>query len=177
MNDRSWAITKTVLAGAALLSAAIFGLHRLRHALSTGEQGLSVWFYDESEQELYAAPRDTIPPHKGIGGKAGDGVRAVVVVCRAEKDDPSKRRIAYLETHAPDLKRVLDDVKAARAAGRAYDGQVPAPDSDFFQKNTLVRRPNETAWHDIAGPEGQKIMAEWRSWACSDGQATIISTP
>jgi len=177
MSDRNFIIVKRASIGVLLLAAAWFGVSRCRQAMTTGEEALGVWFYDQSERKLYAAPRDTIPPHKGIGGEAGDGVRAMVVICRADKEDASKRRIAYLETHTPELRKVLDDVQAARAAGRAYQGEIPSPDSEFYQKNTLVRRVEETVWHDAADPEFQKIMGEWRSWSCADGSPLIVSTP
>ncbi len=84
-------------------------------------------------------PASTVPPDKGIGGSSGDGVRAVVVAFRAEQSDPHKWRIAYLETFTPELKDLLEKVQAARAAGRAFKGRIPARDSDYFQTNSLVK--------------------------------------
>lgn len=177
MSERSWTITKRAVIGLVLVGAALFSISRFRHAMNTGEEGVGVWFYDQSEQQLYSAPRDTIPPHKGVGGEAGDGARAMVVICRAEQNDPGKRRIAYLETHTPELRRVLEGVQAARTAGRVYQGEIPSPDSDFFQKNTLVRRVEETTWHDVGSSEAQTIMTEWRGWSCPDGSPPMVCTP
>jgi hypothetical protein len=177
MSERSWMIAKKGSTVVLLLAAGWFGISRFHRSMASGEQNLGVWFYDQSEQVLYVAPRDAIPPHKGIAGEAGDGVRAMVVICRADKDKPGQRRIAYLETHTPELKRILEDVRTARAAGRVYQGEIPSPDGEFSQKNTLVRRPDETAWHDLASPEAQTITTEWKSWSCSDGSPVIVSTP
>jgi hypothetical protein len=33
------------------------------------ERGNMVWFYDESEKQLYPMPVTTMPPDKGIGGE------------------------------------------------------------------------------------------------------------
>lgn len=177
MTSRTRTIIKATLAGGLLVAGIALGISRIRHFATIGEEGVRVWFYDQSEQRLYAVPRETIPPHSGIGGAAGDGVRAIVVACRAEQGDPAKRRIAYLETYTPELKRILEGIRAARAAGRVYEGQIPARDSDFFQKNTLVRRPTEVVWHDVASAAGQKIMAEWRNWSGLDGQPLIVCAP
>ena len=122
----------------------------------TGEEGATTWFYDQSEKRLYEAPRDTVPPHKGIGGPSGDGVRAVVVAFRAEQSDPRKRRIAYLETCTPELKDFLEKVQAARASGQAFKGRVPARDSDYFQTNSLVKGLEGTEWHASSTPEGRE---------------------
>jgi hypothetical protein len=124
----------------------------------TGEEGATTWFYDQSEQRLYEVPRDTIPPHKGIGGPSGDGVRAVVVAFRAEQDDPRKRRIAYLETCTPELKDLLEEVQAARASGQPLKGRMPLRDSDFFQTNTLVKGLEETEWH------ASRIFGDFSGW-------------
>jgi hypothetical protein len=177
VHPRTALIIKASAVGVLLIVALVIAVPRVKTVTASGEEGLQAWFYDQSEQRLYAVARDTVPPHQGIGGAAGDGVRAVVVACRTETDDPAKRRIAYLEMYAPELKRILEDVRAARDAGRQYNGQVPARDGEFFQKNTLVRRPTESDWHDMTGDEAGKIIAEWRSWPCPDGSAPVVCTP
>ena len=144
---------------------------------ATGEEGALSYFYDESEKKLYAAPRDTIPPDDGIGGAPGDGVRAVVVACRGERDNPDKRRIAYLETYAPELKKIMGEIRAARIARRRYEGKMPKGDSPFVLRSTLVRRENESEWHDMSTPEGQRIVAEWQSWTCPDGHPPVVCMP
>jgi hypothetical protein len=159
------------------VTAVVVSVSRMRRGLAVGEERLQVWFYDQSEHKLYAASREAIPPHRGIGGGAGDGVRAVVVACRGEQDDPHKRRIAYLETYTPELKKLLEDIRDARAHGRKYEGPVPDRESEFFQKNTLVRLPDEATWHDMTTNEGQQIVTQWQSWSCPDGNSRIVCSP
>jgi hypothetical protein len=128
-----------------------------------------VWFYDESEKELYQMPVTTISPDRGIGGSSGDGYRAVVVGFTGYKHDKSRRKIAYLEKYSPELKQALDVVIAARAAGHIFTGSVPSPQSEYFQSNKLVKRQNDAEWYAVNTSEGQKIMNEWRSWSGPDG--------
>ena len=162
----------------ALAAAAVgFVSTRVHGFRRTGEEGATIWFYDQSEKRLYEVPRDTIPPHKGIGGRSGDGVRAVVVAFRAEQSDPRKRRIAYLETYTPALKELLERAGAARAAGRAFKGGVPPRDSSYFQTNCLVKGPEESEWHASSSPEGRRAMTEWRSWRGPDGQPPVVCVP
>jgi len=143
----------------------------------SGEEGATTWFYDQSEKRLYEVPRNTIPPHRGIGGPNGDGVRAVVVAFRAEQDDPRKRRIAYLETYTPELKDLLERVQAARASGQAFKGRTPARDSEYFQTNALVKGPEESEWHASGSPEGRRALTGWRSWRGPDGQPPVVCAP
>ena len=160
-----------VVAGAGLLFA------RLRNATRVGEEGARIWFYDESEQKLYAVARDTIPPHSGIGGVKGDGVRAVVTAPKGEGNTESLRRIAYLETYTPQLKRLLEEVRTARAQHRPLPFKVPSRDSDYFGTNTLVRRLNEPDWHAASSAEGQRIMNEWRAWKSANGGTLVLCLP
>ena len=167
------------LAGAVLLAVAgiAWVTARINSACRTGEENSLVWFYDQSEQRLYPAASDLIPPHRGVGGNKNDGVRAVVVAFRGEQADPHKRRIAYLETYAPELKALLESVRTARAAGQPFPGRVPARDSDFFQTNTLVRSPDEVTWYPISSAAGQELMSAWRSWRGPAGQSPVVCVP
>jgi hypothetical protein len=165
-------------AAVALVTLAVaFVSKRVLGFRKTGEEGSTTWFCDQSEKRLYEVPRDTIPPHKGIGGPSGDGVRAVVVAFRAEQNDPRKRRIAYLETCTPELKDLLEKVQAARASGQPFKGRMPFRDSDFFQANSLVKGLEETEWHASSSPEGRRTMTAWRSWSGPDGQMPIVCVP
>jgi hypothetical protein len=177
MNEKTRAMTKVAALAILVLGALALAVSRIRAGLATGEEGAAVWFYDQSEKQLYPVPRETIPPHVGIGGPSGDGVRAAVVACPCEQDDSRKRRIAYLETYTPELQRMLKDACAARLAGRPCSGPVPARDSEYFQINTLVRRADEDIWHTSASPEGQAIMTEWRRCRCADGQPPAVCVP
>lgn len=177
MTDRTKAISKAVATGVLLIGAAAFGVSQMRRAGSDVEGRLKIWFYDESERRLYAAPRDTIPPDHGTGGVPDDGVKAIVVAPDGLQNDPTQRRIAYLETYTPELKKLLEGVRAAKAAGKRYDGTIPTNESDFFQKNTLVRRVSEAQWFEAGSAEGHQIMTEWRSWPGSDGLPLPCARP
>ncbi len=173
-NSTTWKLAAAValaVFAVAFVSERFGGFHR------TGEEGAGVWFYDQSAKRLYAMPRDTLPPDKGIGGPSGDGVRAVVVAFRGEQNDPRKRRIAYLESYTPELKQLLDQIRTAHVSGQPFAGGVPARNSDFVQTNTLVKSVEDSAWHAASSPEGQRAMTAWRSWRGPDGQAPVICVP
>jgi hypothetical protein len=136
-------------------------------ARRTGEEGATVWFYNEQSHRLYEAPRDAIPPENG-------GVRAMVV---APRDEMQNRKIAYLETYAPPLRSLLGAVREAHNAGRPFLGAIPDRNSDFFQTNTLVRSLAETNWVPMSSGEGKKITQEWRSWRQPDGEGMIVRAP
>jgi len=159
------------------LAALAFGVVRAVRSARTGEAAAEVWFYDESEQQLYAVPHDMLPPHRGIGGRSGDGVRAVVFTSRAERNDTAGRRIAYLETYGPELKKVLEEIRHARAAHRPYHGRVPDRESAFVRTNTLVRRLDDPTWHPSSSPDGERIRSEWQHWRDPDGQPGVVSVP
>jgi hypothetical protein len=112
----------------------------------------------------------------GIGVAGGHWI-PIVVAFPGEEDDPSRRRIAYLEKYSPDLKLLLERVKAAHAARRPTRERIPPPDSRFCQDNTLVRRLDETDWHEASSPEGRKTMSEWRSRTGPRGQRPIVCVP
>jgi hypothetical protein len=156
-----------------LIAAGLLAL-RTRGALRLGEEGARVYFYDQSETRLYAVPRDTIPPDAGTGGEVNDGVRAVVVACRS---DPAKQQIAYLVTYTPELKQVLEDVRAARQQRRPYNGQTPACDDPFFVDNTLVRRPDDANWYAASSAAGEEILSGWRDQGCPGNETPVVCTP
>jgi hypothetical protein len=164
------------LTAAVLVTAVTLGwlINRAGSGRHSHEQ---VWFYDESEKRLYPAAADIPPPDKGIAGKKNDGVRAIVVAFPGERNDSRHQRIAYLQTYTPELKTTLKRVQAAHAAGKRVEVQVPSRDSDFFQTNTLVRRPDEPTWQPSNSAEAQRITSEWRSWRGPDGQPPILVTP
>jgi len=165
------------LLGLAAIAAAALLMGRISGFRSVGEEGARVWFYDQSEQRLYETPRDTVPPHKGIGGTGGDGVRAVVFAFRGQENDAAKRRIAYLETNAPELKAIFEKLRVARTEKRPYQGPMPSRDSDFFQTNTLVRLVDEPAWHPLGSPEGRRITTDWQGLRSPDGRPPVICLP
>jgi hypothetical protein len=166
-------------AGVVLFTAAAIGLLVWRGLgwWHSGESGAGVWFYDLSEKKLYSVPGTTVPPHKGVGGKSGDGVRAIVVSLGSEPNSPRQRKVAYLETYTPELKSLLEQVLAARSSGKPSPVPVPPRDSSFFQTNTLVKRLEEPQWHTLSSPEGLKATTEWRSWRGPQGQAPTVCVP
>jgi len=126
------------------------------------------WYYDLSEKKLFAADRGSIPPIRGMNDATADGVRAVVVAPAGKCDDPEARRIAYLETNAPELKQALD---AARASGTE-----PAISRGQAQSLRLVRRVTDTEWFSLATAEGERIVSEWVVPG-PDGQSPAVCTP
>ena len=135
-----------------------------------GESGAQVWFYDQQKHQLYAAPRDTIPPD-------GHGVRAIVVAFRGEENDPAKRRVAYLETCGQPLKEALERAKAARNSGKVVKEAPPSRESELFRTNNLVRRADETEWYVAGSPEGRRVMSAWRIWRAADGREPVVCLP
>lgn len=174
MDDRRKNLVKMGVAGVLLLASAGLGIARWRSSFSSGESGARVYFYDESERKLYAAARDTLPPHEGVGGATGDGVRAVVV---APAGELSARRIAYLETYTPALHDKLEFVRSAKKAGKGAGVKGPSGDDPFVLRNTMVRRESEAPWHDMTTAEGQKIMREWTMLRDAQGRPLVVVTP
>lgn len=138
---------------------------------------MHVWFYDQSEAVLYTVPRGTYPPHEGVGGEKNDGVRAVVVAARDECNESSKRRIAYLETYTPEYKQLVEGIRAARAEGRAYGRPIPSAESGFYEKNTLVRRVDDSRWFDMTTVEARQIVSQWRNERGPEGKTLDVCTP
>lgn len=126
------------------------------------------WYYDLSEKKLFVADRGSIPPIRGMNDATADGVRAVVVAPPGKCDDKEARRIAYLETNAPELKQALD---AARASG-----SEPAISRGQAQSLRLVRRVTDAEWVSLATPEGEQIVSEW-AVPGPDGQSPAVCTP
>jgi hypothetical protein len=170
-------ILKVTGVGGLLVVAAATAASRLHRWPATGEEGLQVWYYDQSARALYAVPRDTVPPHCGVGGEKNDGVKAMVVAGHGECADRQKRRIAYLETYTPEHQRLVEGVRAARTAGRAYGQPIPEAESGFYEKNTLVRRVDDPTWYDLSTVTGKQIVAQWRSERGPDGKALDVCTP
>ena len=177
VNSQLKALLQVVALVLVAIGALVLAISRAGALWPTGEQRAGVWFYDLSEKQLYPAPINTIPPHQGIGGKRGDGVRAMVVAFGAGAKKSGERRIAYLETFRPELKDLLDRMQAARAAAKPFAGTPPARDSDLYQTNTLVRRLDDADWHPLDSPEAAKITAEWRAWRGAGGEKPVICVP
>lgn len=169
-------VIKGSAAAVVLVGAVVIGAMQMSRS-GDGEEHLKIWFYDVSESKLYAAPKDTLAPHAGVGGATDDGVKAIVVACRGECGDASKREIAYLEKCSPELKGMLEGIRAARARGEKYTGKMPAREDDFVNKNTFVRRAGEETWHAMSSKVGREIVVEWQRKTCADGQSRVVCTP
>jgi hypothetical protein len=165
----------TILKGggaALLLAVAVWlGVDQFRASRQANPDTTRIWFYKLSTRELYVTDADTIPPDKANDG----GVRAMVVTFDAKSS--KSRKIAYLETCSPQLKDLLELIKAARATHHVFDGKIPARGSSFFQGNTLVRRVDDSEWFSINTPEGQKIIGEWLAWRGPHGERPVACVP
>jgi len=143
-----------------------FAFSRINGFRKTGEESAKVWFYNLASKRLYAAARDVIPPD-------GNGVRAIVVAYPGEEADPAKRKIAYLEKYTPELKRLLEQLKARRPMTE----KIPTRDSQYFQDNTLVSSVTESDWHPVNSVEGKTTTSAWRSWVGPGGERPIVCIP
>lgn len=170
-------VIKLAVAGVTLAGAVVLGATRWKASFGGGEERVRAYFYDQSEQKLYALPRDTLAPDVGIGGEAGDGVRAIVVAPRDAGDDPAGRRIAYLETYSPELHDKLAGIQAAKRAGNGAGAKGPGGDDPYVLRNTLVRREREPSWHDMTTPEARAILTEWQGWKDGAGRPLVVVTP
>ncbi|MBE0545427.1 MAG: hypothetical protein IH623_29155 [Verrucomicrobia bacterium] len=132
-----------------------------------GGVGENEFFYDLSEKKLFAAPRESLPPIRGINDAEEDGVRAVVIVLGSNPDDKAARTIAYLEKYAPELKQHLHKVRAGEAE------PLPTRVRNGYR---LVKRVEDEAWHPLNTPQGEKILTEWNV-AGPDGKYPVVCSP
>ena len=153
--------------------AVVFAVGKVMHFRGDGEAGARVWFYDQSAQRLYPAPRDLVPPD----GNDDARVRAMVVGFQGLGNSLSQLKIAYLEKYTPDFKALLERAQSAHAAKKPFTEKIPSRDSDYFQDNTMVKLPGEAGWHTLGSEEAGQIMAAWRVWRGPAGQPPIISVP
>jgi hypothetical protein len=139
-----------------------------------GESGEGrAYFYDLEEQKLFVAPSSSIPPTKGIKGAAMAGVRAVVISPTGDPGDKKHREIAYLERYSPEIKRLFEEVRQARAEGRSEEGRI---DRKQVPGNTWVRRLKDTEWHALNSAEGKQIVNEWNAPG-ADGRTPVVCSP
>ena len=134
---------------------------------SSPESEALQYFYDESEQKLFTAPVDSIPPIKGINDDQLDGVRAIVIAPKGQCGDESARRIAYLEKWSPQLKQQMEAAARAKADGLARPNIVDRSQRKFHR---FVRREDSPQWHSFNTDEAAKIIAALRT---KDAQGRI----
>jgi hypothetical protein len=157
--------TAKIAVALVLFAGAAFGFYRFFHQRT----GVSerAFFYDLSEKKLFAAPREALPPIRGINDAQEDGVRAVVICTAGEPDNPSNQSIAYLEKYAPELKLNIEQARAGKAE--------PMP-SKVRNGYRLVKRPQDDKWQAANSPEGQVILNGWNV-ALADGKFPIVCSP
>lgn len=166
MSDR----VKMIAAAVLLLAAVVVALL----AMNRAGPGDLAYYYDLSEQRLYTAPAGQIPPHRGVGGEAGDGVLAVVYVCGEDRKSKAERKIAYLMTYSPELGALMARAAAAVGGDGTYPEQLE--DRVWVSTNTLVRAPDDAEWHAMNSAEGQAALAVL-SMECEDGRYPTVCSP
>ena len=129
------------------------------------------YYYDLSEKKLFAAPRTSIPPIRGLNDNQQDAVRAVVISINGNTKDTTTRKIAYLEMYSPELKAQFESM---RTPGSPSAG--PAVGHGSAQSHILVRRVDDPNWYSAGTPEAQKIMSDWQV-AGSDGKTPVVCLP
>jgi hypothetical protein len=154
-----------------LLSVAVFFFLRLGPARE--KQDGSAYFYDLERQELFVAPRGSIPPINGVKGGAMTGVRAVVICTNGQPSDMKHLQIAYLEKYSPEIKALFEEVHQARAAGRSEEGRI---DRKEVLANTLVRRLHDTEWQPLNSTAGKQIASDWNTPG-ADGRQPMVCSP
>jgi hypothetical protein len=135
-----------MLALAGVLAFNFFRTHRETVPLA--------YFYDLSEQKLFTAPQDSVPPIMGTDGKVADAVRAMVY--SPSGDCEKDRQIAYLEKYSLELKQQFETAKAAPNQDIARMSRGAA------QSHTFVCRVGQPNWFAINTQEGERIIDEWR---------------
>ena len=157
-------VFKLVLAVALLGGATVLLIRFLRQGDGISEQ---TFFYDLSEKKLFAAPREALPPIRGLNNAEEDAVRAVVISTTDSPQAKASRKIAYLEKYAPEFKQQLEQVRTGQAE------PLPRGARNAFR---FVRRVNEGEWHAVGSPEGEKILTEWNVPG-PDGKFPAVCVP
>jgi hypothetical protein len=154
-----------------VIAIGVAGYFLVRFFLGQGQPEEEAYFYDLSEQKLFAASRKAVPPIRGINNAEEDGVRAVVVSTSGDPHDRRRQRIAYLEKYGRELKA---QIEARQKGGTGVVGnQIDRVEAQSY---TFVRRVDETKWHAVNTPEAEKIMGEWMTPG-PGGETPVICVP
>ena len=154
-----------------LLAGAVVCYFKLSPTSEAG--GENAYFYDVEQQQLFVAPRGSIPPITGMKGGKSAGVRAIVISPTGDPGDKKHRQIAYLEKYSPEIKQLFEEVRQARAEGRSDEGRI---DRSQVPPNTWVRRWHETEWHALSSNEDKQIASEWNVPG-PDGRIPVVCSP
>ncbi len=157
-------LSKIGLAAVLLAGAAFLFLRFLREDSGVAEEA---FFYDLSEKKLFAAPRESVPPIRGLNDEQEDAVRAVVIAPNGNPKDKAARWIAYLEKYAPEFKQQLVKVRSGEA------DPLPRGTRNSFR---FVKRLEDAQWHSLDSPEGEKILSEWNVPG-PDGKYPVVCVP
>jgi len=133
----------------------------------------AVYFYDLSEKKLFAAPRSSVPPIRGINNTEEDAVRAIVIATNGNPREKKQIQIAYLEKYTPELKAQIEALRKAEAAGQSTAGMIA---SGAVPKNTLVRRLTDADWVLMTSLAGERIVSEWNQPG-PDGRYPAVCVP
>lgn len=122
------------------------------------------YYYDVSEQKLFAAPRRLVPPIRGLNDGAEDAFRAMVFSTTGKPKDKASRRIAYLEKFSPELKQQIEVIQKAEEENPA----APLPPKDKADRvaaraHRFVRRLTDSEWYPLDSPQAEKILIEWQT--------------
>jgi len=148
-----------------LLAGAGFGFYRfLRNDSGISEQ---TFFYDLSAKKLFAAPREALPPIRGVDSPEADAVRAIVICISGNLAKEADRRIAYLEKYTPELKQSLELVRAGKAE--------PLPRGQR-KGYVFVKRAEDNDWFRSDSPEGEQIITGWNVPG-PDGKMPVVCVP
>lgn len=161
MSPRAQLILALVLLGIAVALAVRF--------LRAGD-GISdlAFFYDESAQKIFKAPRTSVPPIRGTDGPEEDAFRAVVISTTGKPTDKNSWQIAYLEKYSPELKRQMETAQTG--------GASPSMGRADAQEHRFVRRPREATWYPMSAPEAEAILTGWATPGPA-GVTPVICTP
>ena len=153
---------------AVVVVLALAGLFAFRFFKQDNGISEKAFFYDLSEQKLFAGPRAKVPPIKGLKGPEEDAVRAVVISTNGKSSDRSTWKIAYLEKYSPEAKRQLERAQAGGGAPEMGRSEILA--------HRFVKRLNDANWFPMDSAEAERIVTEW-ALPGPDGTSPLVCTP
>jgi hypothetical protein len=160
------------LAGAVIgLTIAAVGF--VRFFRTNNQSAGTAYFYDLSGKTLFVAPHSSVPPIKGVNGDEEDGVRAIVISTTGDCADKNSRKVAYLETYTPELKKQVEMRTGNHAEQGGNDVMIRRGEAQQF---VLIKRPEEADWHPMTSPEAQDILKIINTPG-PDGKMPVVCIP